>query len=115
MQEPTPAAAAVPPWRQAHLPKPPLPTPEVYRGKQALRHCQGYHANRGGKHKAWFDAKYSGFPNYQLDPHMKNKAVPPVAKYPIAGRKPNWKPKIPFWKAQFLILQRQICKPNFLV
>ena len=64
-------------------------------GNQKLRHNQGYHANRGGKHKAWFDAKYSGFRNYQLDPHMKNKAVPPVAPYPTARRKPNWKSRTP--------------------
>ena len=93
MQEPTPAAAAVPkppPWRQAYLPKPPLPTPEVYRGKQAFRHCQGYHANRGGTQREWFNAKYSNFRNYQLDPHMRGKPVPPVALYPTARVKPSW-------------------------
>ena len=96
IQEPTPAAAASvpkppPPWRQA-LPKAPLPTPEVYKGNQKLRHNKGYHANRGGTQREYFDSKYSGFRNYQLDPHMKNKPVPKVAPY-VLGRNPKWKCK----------------------
>ena len=62
-------------------------------GNQKLRRNQGYHANRGGKQRDWFNAKYSGFRNYQLDPHMRGKPVPPVAPYPTARRKPNWRPR----------------------
>ena len=91
MQEPTPAAAAVPPWRQAGVPKAPLPDPpQLYKGNQKLRHNKGYHANRGGTQRDWFNAKYGGFKNYQLDPHMRGKPVPPVALYPTARTKPGW-------------------------
>ena len=60
------------------------------RGNQMLRHNTGKYANRGGRNRAIFNAKYGGFQNYHLDARMAGKAPPPAAAFKAA---PSTAPK----------------------
>lgn len=82
---PPPSKAADAPSKAAVPVKAPAVDPKlpVMRGKQHIRHNTGKYANRGGKNKQMFNAKYKGFRNYYLDPHMQPQ--PPQGSSGSAG------------------------------